>query len=201
MWQGGAAYRTRAVPPADDGPGGLRSPSSCRRAERRALERGLALHALADVMCCHRSAAQQSGDPHRLVRAAGVASVTGLTAPGLLGLVPEWTLCGARTYWQPLSRQRTRVTLPAINLRSELHLRRLRYYVGRKPVQDPRHKADAGFRDAASIVIDGSFGTVANPRTRPKRNESLWHDKIMRTRCGTRNRCRPSRPRVGLSQR
>jgi DNA mismatch endonuclease, patch repair protein len=81
-----------------------------------------------------------------------------------------------------MRRQRTRDTIPEINLRSELHRRGLRYYVHRKPLPELRREADILFpRHRLAIFVDGCFwhGCPIHG-SKPKRNESFWYDKITR---------------------
>jgi DNA mismatch endonuclease (patch repair protein) len=81
-----------------------------------------------------------------------------------------------------MSGQRSRDTGPELLLRSELHLRGLRYFVHRRPVPELRRTADIVFpRAKLAVFVDGCFwhGCPVHGNV-PRTNEWYWPEKIER---------------------
>jgi DNA mismatch endonuclease, patch repair protein len=79
---------------------------------------------------------------------------------------------------------RSRDTLPELQLRSELHRRGLRYRVNDRPVKGLRRSADLVFRKARVVVyVDGCFWHGCPTHfIQPKANGAYWAQKIDRNR-------------------
>jgi DNA mismatch endonuclease (patch repair protein) len=83
-----------------------------------------------------------------------------------------------------MSRQATRDTAPELALRRELHLRGLRFRLGRRPLPELRSTPDIIFGvPRVAVYVDGCFWhSCPWHATQPASNSDWWEKKLARNR-------------------
>lgn len=84
-----------------------------------------------------------------------------------------------------MQRQRTRDTMPELQLRRALHAAGVRYRVDTAPLPGLRRRADVVFRPAkVAVFVDGCFwhGCPQHGTRAPHANPGYWTEKVRRNR-------------------